>query len=136
MTERMMTHQIGDMLDWHLNNNNNVTNIVFKIALENVLCHKTPCLFYPICATNIPDVLHVLNTELFDTRPGRLRGIASYMYLNIFAYILKFKKKNPPSRPKRIPRSYPSVENTPFSRILDEKKPAPFSTEIADFEAQ
>ena len=39
------------------------------------------------------------------------------------------------SQPKRIPRSYPSLKNTPFSRILDEKN-SPFSTEIADFEAQ
>ena len=29
----------------------------------------------------------------------------------------------PLSRPKRIPRPYPSFENTPFSRILDEKNP-------------
>ena len=44
-------------------------------------------------------------------------------------------KPPPPPRPKRILRSYPSLENTPFSRILDEKN-TPFPTEIADFEAQ
>ena len=32
-------------------------------------------------------------------------------------------------------RTHASLKNTPFSRILDEKN-TPFSTEIADFEAQ
>ena len=41
----------------------------------------------------------------------------------------------PYSRPKRIPRSYPSLKNTPFSWILG-KKTTPLSTEIADFEVQ
>ena len=45
----------------------------------------------------------------------------------------------PPVSPTRdqkyIPHSYPSLENTPFSRILDEKN-TPFSTEIADFDVQ
>ena len=39
----------------------------------------------------------------------------------------------PHSRTKRIPCSYPSLENTPISWILEEKK-TPFSTQIADFE--
>ena len=39
------------------------------------------------------------------------------------------------SRPKRIPRSYPSLKNAPFSRYLGEKN-TPLSTEIADFEVQ
>ena len=53
----------------------------------------------------------------------------TYLFLNVNgAWPLR-------SRPKRIPRSYPSLKNTPFSRILDEEN-TPFSTEIADFEAQ
>ena len=34
------------------------------------------------------------------------------------------------------PRLYPSLKNIPFSWILGEKKPTPFSSEIADFEVQ
>ena len=34
-----------------------------------------------------------------------------------------------------VPRSYPSLKNTPFSWIFDEKNTL-FSTEIAGFEAQ
>ena len=34
-----------------------------------------------------------------------------------------WKSRPPYSRPKRIPRSYPSLKITPFSRILGEKKP-------------
>ena len=41
----------------------------------------------------------------------------------------------PPPPPPRIPRSYPSLKNTPFSRFLGEKN-TPLSTEIADFEVQ
>ena len=42
---------------------------------------------------------------------------------------------SPYSRPKRIPCLYPSLKNTPFLRILDEKNTS-FPTEIADFEVQ
>ena len=56
--------------------------------------------------------------------------------LSLSVFIIPDKiSRRPHSRPKRIPRSYPSLKNTPFSRILDVRITL-FSTEIADFEAQ
>ena len=90
----------------------------------------TKCtLIYPAFLGYITHTFY--NDQFINKTRGRSENIGYYRIL----IAIQLKTTHTHSRPKRIPRSYQSLKNTPFSWILDEKN-TPFSTQIAYFEAQ